>query len=116
MRKIAKISNELEGYVRLDELDGQNYNLWINESIVKETIEDLNKDIQYKSISFVGSAINMDTEKDYECDSLSEFEYSNIPVYKALEYLQEDVHGYLIDIDDNEDFAEIIINKIIKIS
>lgn len=116
MRKIAKISNELEGYVRLDELDGQNYNLWINESIVKETIEDLSKDIQYKSISFEGYAMNMDIEKHYECDSLIEFKYSNVAVYKAIEYLEADVHEYLIDINDNEDFAEIIINKIIKIS
>ena len=30
MRKIAKISNKLEGYTKLSELDGQNYNVWIN--------------------------------------------------------------------------------------
>lgn len=116
MRKIAKISNELEGYTKLSELDGQNYNIWVNESIVNELIADLNKDLEYKSISFKGYAVNMDTEKDYECDSLSEFEYENIAVYKAIEYLEADVNEYLIDIDDNEDFAEIIINKIIKIS
>gem|GEM_PF-6692695 len=28
MRKIAKISNKLEGYTKLSELDGQNYNVW----------------------------------------------------------------------------------------
>lgn len=116
MRKIAKISNKLEGYTRLDSLDGQNYNVWISNNIVKDTIKDLSKDIQYKSISFKGHALNMDLEKDYECNSLSEFEYENIAVYRALEYLEADVQAYLIDNDDNEDFAEIIINKIIKIS
>ena len=113
MRKIAKINNELEGYTRLDSLDGQNNNIWINNSIVNELIADLNKDIEYKSISFVGHAINMDIEKDYECDSLSEFEYENIAVYRAIEYLEADVQAYLVDDGDTEDFAEIIINKII---
>lgn len=113
MRKIAKICDRLEGYTKLSELDGQNYNVWINNSIVNELIADLNKDIEYKSISFVGHAINMDIEKDYECDSLSEFEYENIAVYRAIEYLEADVQAYLIDTDDAEDFAEIIINKII---
>lgn len=113
MRKIAKICDRLEGYTKLSELDGQNYNVWINNSIVNELIADLNKDIEYKSISFVGHAINMDIEKDYECDSLSEFKYENIAAYKAIEYLQEDVHQYLIDDGDTRDFAEIIIDKII---
>ena len=113
MRKIAKICDRLEGYTKLSELDGQNYNVWINENIKEELIEDLSKDIQYKSISFKGHALNMDLEKHYECDSLSEFEYENIAVYKAIEYLQEDVHQYLIDDGDTRDFAEIIIDKII---
>ena len=113
MRKIAKICDRLEGYTKLSELDGQNYNVWINENIKEELIEDLSKDIQYKSISFKGHALNMDLEKHYECDSLSEFEYENIAIYKAIEYLQEDVHQYLIDDGDTRDFAEIIIDKII---
>lgn len=113
MRKIAKINNELEGYTRLDSLDGQNNNIWINNSIVNELIADLNKDIEYKSISFKGYAVNVDLEKHYECDSLSEFEYENIAVYRAIEYLEADVQAYLVDDGDTEDFAEIIINKII---
>ena len=113
MRKIAKISNKLEGYTKLSELDGQNYNVWINNNIKNKLIEDLSKDIQYKSISFKGHALNMDLEKHYECDSLSEFEYENIAVYKAIEYLEADVQAYLVDDGDTEDFAEIIINKII---
>lgn len=113
MRKIAKISNKLEGYTKLSELDGQNYNVWINNNIKNELIADLNKDIEYKSISFKGYAVNMDLEKHYECDSLSEFEYENIAVYRAIEYLEADVQAYLVDDGDTEDFAEIIINKII---
>ena len=113
MRKIAKICDRLEGYTKLSELDGQNYNVWINKNIIEETIADLSEDIQYKTIGFKGSAINMDLEKDYECNSLAEFEYENIAVYKAIEYLQEDVHQYLIDDGDTRDFAEIIIDKII---
>lgn len=113
MRKIAKISNKLEGYTRLDSLDGQNYNVWINNNIVKQLTEELNEDIQYKTVGFEGHALNMDLEKHYECDSLSEFKYNDVAVYRAIEYLQEDMNEYLIDTGDSEDFAEIIINKII---
>ena len=114
MRRIAKISEELEGYTKLSELDVQNYNVWINKNIIEETIADLSEDIQYKTIGFKGSAINMDLEKDYECNSLAEFEYENIAVYKAIEYLEADIHEYLIDDDDTEDFVEVVIDKIIK--
>lgn len=116
MRKIAKISEELEDYTRLDKLDGQNYNVWISNNIVEQISKELNEDIQYKTVGFKGYAMNMDLEKDYECDSLSEFKYSDVAVYRAIEYLQEDVNEYLIDTGDYEDFAEIIINNIIKIS
>ena len=35
MRRIAKISDKLEGYIRLDKIDRESFNVWISECITK---------------------------------------------------------------------------------
>lgn len=112
MRKIAKISEELEGYIRLDKIDRESFNVWLNKSILINI--DVTDDTIYDTVEFVGHATNMDLEKDYACRIDSDFKYYNVTVLEAIMELREDVHNYLIDDDDDEDFVEILLDKIIK--
>ena len=34
MRRIAKIVDEIENYIRLDKIDEESFNVWINKSIL----------------------------------------------------------------------------------
>ena len=112
MRRIAKISDKLEGYIRLDKIDRESFNVWISECITKNI--DITDDTIYDTVEFTGHASNMDLDKDYECKIDADFKYYNTTILKAIWNLKEDVHNYLIDDDDDEDFVEILLDKIIK--
>lgn len=111
MRRIAEISNELEGYIRLDKIDRESFNVWISECITKNM--DITDDTIYDTVGFVGDATNMDLEKDYDCRIDADFKYYNMTVLEAITELREDVHNYLIDEGDDEDFVEILLDEII---
>ena len=104
MRRIAKIVDEIENYIRLDKIDEESFNVWINKSILID-VDD--------TVGFVGDASNMDLEKDYDCRIDSDFKYYDMTVLEAIMDLKEDVHNYLIDEGDDEDFVEILLDKIV---
>lgn len=111
---ILEISKELEGYIRLDEIDSKSNNVWINKNISAEVLEEFaNVTTQYKMVGFEGHAHNMDLKTHLECENLLEFNYTNTTIYRAIEYLREDVHEYLVE-DDEDDYVEIVVNNIIK--
>lgn len=110
---ILEIGKELEGYTRLDEIDGKSYNIWINNNILKEVLEEFDNNTQYEMIGFEGNSHNMSFDTHYECDCFSSFEYENTIVYKAIEYLEDDMHYYLVEEDEN-DYVEVLIDNIIK--
>ena len=109
MRRIAEISNELEGYIRLDKIDRESFNVWISECITKNM--DITDDTIYDTVGFVGDATNMDLDKDYDCRI--DFQYREMTVLEAITELREDVHNYLVDEGDSEDFVEILLDEII---
>ena len=104
MRRIAKIVDEIENYIRLDKIDEESFNVWINKSILIDV--DVTDDTIYDTVGFVGDASNMDLEKDYDCRI-------DMTVLEAIMDLKEDVHNYLIDEGDDEDFVEILLDKIV---
>ena len=109
MRRIAEISNELEGYIRLDKIDRESFNVWISECIAKNV--DITDSTIYDAVEFKGDAANMDLDKDYDCKI--DFQYREVTILEAIAELKKDVHNYLIDKGDNEDFVEILLDKII---
>ena len=111
MRRIAEISDELEGYVRLDKIDRESFNVWISECITKNV--DITDSTIYDAVEFKGDATNMDLEKDYDCRINSDFKYYDMTILEAITELREDVHNYLVDEGDSEDFVEILLDKII---
>ena len=111
MRRIAEISDELEGYVRLDKIDRESFNVWISKCITKNM--DITDDTIYDTVGFVGDATNMDLEKDYDCRINSDFKYYDMTILEANTDLREDVHNYLVDEGDSEDFVEILLDEII---
>lgn len=111
MRRIAKIVDEIENYIRLDKVDKESFNVWINKNILIDI--DITDEIVYDTVGFEGDATNLDLEKDYECRINSDFKYYNMTVLEAITELREDVHNYLIDEGDDEDFVEILLDKII---
>ena len=111
MRRIAKIVDEIENYIRLDKIDEESFNVWINKSILIDV--DVTDDTIYDTVGFVGDASNMDLEKDYDCRIDSDFKYYDMTVLEAIMDLKEDVHNYLIDEGDDEHFVERLLDKIV---
>ena len=109
MRRIAKISDKLEGYIRLDKIDRESFNVWISECITKNV--DITDSTIYDAVEFKGDATNMDLDKDYDCKI--DFQYREVTILEAIAELKKDVHNYLIDEGDDEDFAEILLDEII---
>ena len=109
MRRIAKIVDEIENYIRLDKIDRESFNVWISECITKNV--DITDSTIYDAVEFKGDATNMDLDKDYDCRI--DFQYREMTVLEAITELREDVHNYLIDEGDDEDFVEILLDKII---
>ena len=110
---ILEIGKELEGYTRLDEIGAKSYNIWINNNILKEVLEEFDNNTQYEIIRFEGNAHSMSFDIHYEYDYFSIFEYKNTIVYKSIESLEDDMHYYLVEEDEN-DYVELLIDNIIK--